>query len=175
MLLGFPDDTVGAWTDPDVLSALPNESVDAALGRVRAARSSDDQQIYVVDAERHLLGAVTMDSLVRAPGTDLLVRLMRPVVTTLSVMMPVASARELVAWERSIALPVVDHDKRLIGVLRRPALAQALRARARPAVETAGDASVAGALAASYWRIVSALSGATMALLPSVKRVLPDE
>ena len=34
MLLGFPDDTVGAWTDPEVLSASPNTSVHEALRSV---------------------------------------------------------------------------------------------------------------------------------------------
>ncbi|RPI43873.1 MAG: magnesium transporter [Betaproteobacteria bacterium] len=175
MLLGFPDDTVGAWTDPEVVTVSPNETVDAAITRVRAAPSSDPVQLYVVDAERRLLGSVTIHALLRAPTAGSLVQLMQPVAATLSVMMPLASARDLTMWERSLVLPVVDHDKRLLGVLRRSAVTQALRMRARPAIADAGAASVAGALAASYWGVVSTLAGATTALLPPVKRVLPDE
>ena len=90
-------------------------------------------------------------------------------------MMPVASATSLRAWEKFEELPVLDHDQRLIGVLRRSALAGAVRSRARPARATQDDGSIAGALAASYWGIVSGLIGATLALLPHVKRISRDK
>ena len=175
MLLGLPEDTVGAWTDPEVLAASPSTRVHEALQRVRAERASDLQHIYVVDGGGRLLGSASLETLVRAPDTELLVHAMQTGIDTVSVMMPVASARALAAWERAMTLPVVDHDRRLIGVLRRSTLLQAFRARARPPPENGNAASVAGALALSYWGIVSTLSGAALALLPGVKRVLPDE
>lgn len=175
LLLGFPDDTVGAWTDPDAPVASIEGDVRAALAKVRMEGTAGLQQLYVVDAERRLRGAVALEDLVRARDADRLLGLIRPPATTLAAMMPVASARDLSAWERALALPVVDHDQRLVGVLRRTALGQALRARPRPSAEASANASAAEALAASYWGIVSALSSATLALLPAVKRVLPDE
>jgi magnesium transporter len=175
LLLGFPDDTVGAWTDPDAPVVTADADVHAALEKVRANGTAGLQQLFVIDAERRLLGVVTLEDLARARDTDRLVGLIRAAEPTLAAMMPVASARDLSAWERASALPVVDHDRRLIGILRRAALSQALHARPRLAAETHATASATGALAASYWSIVAALSGATLALLPAVKRVQPEE
>ncbi len=175
LLLGFPDDTVGAWTDPDAPTAPVDADVRAALARVRTQGSADLQQLFVIDAERRLLGIVALEQLLRTRDADRLLGVMRPPVTTLAAMMPVASARDATAWERAIALPVVDHERRLIGVLRRTALGQALRARGRHVTETHSATSAADALATSYWGVVSTLSTATLALLPGVKRVLPEE
>src|SRR5690606_13740571 len=37
LLLGFPDDAVGAWTDPDVIALAPAMSAAQALDRIRAS------------------------------------------------------------------------------------------------------------------------------------------
>ena len=175
MLLGFPDDTVGAWTDHEAAAFAPNSSADAAVRHIRSDAESDLDRVYVVDAGRRLQGFVTLRALVRAPGAAMLRDLAQPVATPLSIMMTLAAVRGLGAWENTTVLPVVDHDMRLIGVLRRATLANALRRRGKPVVETPGADAVTGALAASYWDIFSALSGATLALLPAVKRVLPED
>jgi len=175
LLLGFPDGTVGAWTDPDVVTAEPQMPVAGVLSRIRATGTANLQHVYVTDHERRLLGRVGMDALLRAAPADALVHCMDPAPATLSVLMPVASARDLPAWERAVALPVVDHDMRLIGVLRRSALVQGLRSQPRPASQTQQAGMLIETLAASYWGIVSALSHATIGLLPAVKRVLPEE
>src|SRR5690606_2107248 len=121
-------------------------------------------------------GEVALRTLVRAPDTAPIASLMRPASTTLSAMMPIGSAINLGAWQQAASLPVVDHDKRLIGVLRRARLAQAARERTRPGRNTlSGDASVTGVLAGGYWAIVSGLVGATLALLPHVGRIQRDE
>jgi magnesium transporter len=175
LLLGFPDDTVGAWTDPDVAALAPNLSAGEALQQIRAADAADVDTVYVVDSGRHLHGQIGLQALLRAPETTPLTALMRPAGSTLAAMMPIGSALTLGAWQHAGALPVVDHDRRLLGVLRRGRLAQATRGRMRAARPGAGEASVIGVLAGSYWAIVSGLVGAALALLPPVKRVRPDE
>lgn len=175
MLLGFPDDTVGAWMDSSVVAVPASFDVQAALAHLRTAPDSELDHLFVVDAEQHLHGRIGLHALLRADERAMLSGLIRPVATTLSVMMPIASARTSSLWDRSQALPVIDRDKRLIGVLRRVTLAQALRSRNRGATEAPGTGSVAGALAGSYWEIVSGLSTASLGLLPAVKRVQPEE
>ena len=175
LLLGYPDSTVGAWTDPDFVSAHPTTSVQQILSRIRDEGTANLHQVYVTDSDRRVLGCVGFEALLRARSSEALAHCMSAVPTTLSVLMPIASARDLPAWERAIALPVVDHDRHLIGVLRRHALLQGLRAQLRPAAQERQAGSFVEALAAGYWHVVSALSGATIALLPGVKRVLPEE
>jgi magnesium transporter len=175
MLLGFPDDTVGAWMDSAVVAVPASFDVHAALAHLRTAPDTELDHIFVVDTEQHLHGCIGLHALLRADERAMLSGLIRPVATTLSVMMPIASARTSSLWEKSHALPVIDHDQRLIGVLRRTTLTRALRSRHRGAAEAASSGSVAGALAGSYWDVVSGLSTASLGLLPTVKRVQPEE
>jgi predicted transcriptional regulator len=130
--------------------------------------------VHSVDAERRLTGWVSLQALLRAPESTSISTLARPAPAALSAMMPIAAAAALNVWERSATLPVIDRDKRLIGVLHRSTLARAMNDRSRHP-RSGGDASVAGVLAASYWGIVSGLAGATLALLPPAKRVLPED
>lgn len=174
LLLGFPDDALGAWTDPDVMALAPNLSAAQALQQVRAAEAPEIDTIYLIDAARRLQGEIALRALLRAPEQTPVSALMQPVAVTLSAMMPIASAINLGAWQRAGSLPVVDHDKRLLGVLRRSRLAQAALGSARSGRGYEAQASVTGVLAGGYWAIVSGLVGAALALLPQVKRVRPD-
>jgi magnesium transporter len=174
VLLGFPEDSVGAWTDPEVIALTANAHVSDALARLRQGQQADLDQVFVVDAERRLQGCISLQALLRAAENTSLSTLTRSAPTTLSAMMPVAAAARLPAWERVTALPVAERDERLIGVLRRSALSRAVGDRTR-AQATNSDASVAGVLAASYWTIVSGLASASLALLPRTKRVLPED
>lgn len=174
VLLGFPEDAIGAWADPEVVALPPTTRVDAALQRMRQGRESSLENILIVDTQRHIRGAVSVEALLRAPETVSIATLMRAPAATLSAMMPVTAAAGLEVWSRTSMLPVVDRDERLIGVLHRLTVTRALRDRTRQA-STEHTGSLAGALASSYWSVVSGLAGATMALLPAVKRVLPED
>lgn len=175
LLLGFPDDAVGAWTDPDVVALAPMLCAEQALSLVRASDAPELDAVYVTDASRHLQGEIALQTLVRAPEATPVAALMQPSAVMLSAMMPVVAASNMAVWQRAAALPVVDHDRRLLGVLRRAQLARAARERAQPVRTQVREASVAGVLAGGYWAIVSGLVGTGLAFLPRVKRVYVDE
>jgi len=175
MLLGFPDDTVGAWADTAIVVVAASLTAGAALEQARVIPDTELDRVFVVDAEQHLLGWIGLQALLRADPRTTAGSLARPVSAVLSVVMPMASARLIAAWERVQMLPVLDRDQRLIGVLRRSSLTRSMRARNRGAAHAEHAESVSGALAQSYWNIVSGLSSATLSLLPSVKRVLPED
>lgn len=170
LLLGFPDDAVGAWTDPDVVTLAATASAAEALARLKASDAPEVEALYVTDASRRLQGEVALQALLRAPEAAPVAALMQPARDTIPAMMPIASALGLGAWQHAMSLPVVDSEKRLLGVLRRTRLAQAARDRSRPARGAAGDASVAGVLAGGYWAIVSGAIAAAISLLPQPKR-----
>lgn len=174
VLLGFPEDSIGAWIDPEVIALPPGTRVAEALERIRHGQETEIERIMVVDAERRLTGEVTLEALLHASEMVTIATLMRPTIATLAAMMPIAAAAELTSWERTSMLPVVDHDGHLIGVLRQSVVVRALHDRTRQA-HTGSAESAAGILGSSYWGVISGLAGATLALLPQVERVLPED
>jgi magnesium transporter len=175
LLLGFPDDTVGAWTDPDVIAAAPAMSVRDALRALRDGDAPDADAIYVVDAMHRLQGEIALPILLRAPDASSLGHLLLPSALTLSPRMPIASVSNLTQWQRAATLPVVDHENRLLGILRRTRLAQAVRQNVPSERESRPGASVVGLLAGGYWVVVSGLASASLSLLPEVQRVQPGD
>jgi len=175
MLLGFPDDSVGAWTDTAIVVVPAASNAAAALDLLRAAAGDDHDRVYVVDADQRLVGSISLHGLLRADARALASSLARPAPAVLAAMMPLASVRGSTVWERTQSLPVLDRDQRLVGILRRAALSRAMRARSRTGTEDERIESVAATLARSYWGIVAGLSSATLSLLPPVKRVLPED
>jgi magnesium transporter len=175
LLIGFPDDAVGAWTDPEIVALGPEIEARAALGAVRASEVAEIDALYVVDAAKRLLGVLALPVLLRAPDTTPIGQLAQAPLATLAPMMPIAAAASLGHWQRAAALPVVDHEQRLLGVLRRSGVARAAHARTGAESETARASTVTGVLAGSYWAVVAGLTGAALSLLPPVAPVRSEE
>ena len=174
MLLGFPEDAVGAWADPEVVALAPTTSAIQALQRVRQGQETGVERILVVDAERKLLGDVSLEALLHASESITVAALMHSTATTLSAMMPIAAAAALRAWEQGSALPVVDREEHLIGVLHRSALSRAMRERTTH-LQADGARSVTALLAGSYWSVIAGLASAALAILPVVDRVRAED
>lgn len=174
LLLGYPEDTVGAWADPHVVALAPELGALEALALVRGEPEGEAGEVFVVGEDRRLLGVVDLATLVRAPEWRTLSALMRPPAATLPAVMPLSGAISLRAWKRSTALPVVERGERLIGVLRIEALAEAV-ASGRGGREPVGDMTLVEYGARSYWEVVAGLVRAGLALVPAAKPVLPED
>jgi len=174
LLLGFPDDTAGAWADPDVIALAPAMRVSEALARLRMPEQPRVDEVHVTAADRNLLGVIDLHTLLRTGETQTLGALARPAVGTIAAAAPLASAAAHRGWEHSVVLPVVERGGRFLGVLRRAVLMRAL-ARRRGPVRDDGDETVAGAVARGYWDAVSSLAGAALAVLPPVKPVRSED
>lgn len=173
LLLGYPEDTVGAWADPETISLAPGAAAAEALARVRGETDLEGGEIYVVGEEQSLLGLVDLQLLLRTPETTLLSALMRAPAGTLPAIMSLSGAASHPGWKLASVLPVVEGGKRLVGVLHAEVLARALsRSVRRP---EAGDETLAGLVARSYWDTVAGLLGVGLGALPPAKRVLPEE
>jgi Mg/Co/Ni transporter MgtE len=166
LLLGYVEDAVGAWTDPDVL-ALPGATHAAdALERVRHAEATV-QRVFVTAAGGRLEGWVPLRALLRAPATASLASIMTRPEAVLSAQTPLAGAAAHPGWERTSALPVLEAGERLVGVLTRDALTRALGRTARP-LRGAAENTLAGMLARGYWDALSGGAEAMATLLPAV-------
>lgn len=172
LLLGYPEDSVGAWADPQVI-ALPGETrAGAALERVRSA-DEPAERVFVVAPDQRLAGWLKLAVLLRAPSGAPLDSLMERVDAVLAAQTPLAGAARHPGWQHSAALPVVEADERLLGVLTSDALARA-RGRTTLRARAADADSVPGVLAQWYWEALSGMVQAGATLLPRVPPVGRD-
>jgi Mg/Co/Ni transporter MgtE len=169
LLLGYVEDSVGAWTDPDVLAMPGTARAGDALERVRRVETAVSR-IFVTSAKGALEGWVPLPALLRAPEGASLASVMKRPDAVLSVQSPLAGAAAHPGWARASILPVVETDERLVGVLSRDALTRALGRTSRPQRAPAGG-TLAEMLARGYWDALSGGSEAMATLLPAVRPV----
>lgn len=169
LLLGYVEDAVGAWTDPDVV-ALPGGTRAAdALERVRHA-ALDAQRVFVIGAGGRLEGWVALAVLLRAPQGAALASIQQQPEAVLAAQTPLAVAANHAGWESGSLLPVVESGERLVGALSREALTRALR-RVRRLQRADPPATLGGMLARGYWDALSGGAQAMATLLPGVAPV----
>jgi magnesium transporter len=169
MLLGYVEDAVGAWTDPDVI-ALPGTTHAAdALERVRHIEAAV-ARVFVISADRRLEGWVPLPTLLRAPAGASLASIMRAPDAVLSAQTSIAGAASHPGWERASILPVVEAGERLVGVLARDALTRAV-GRGVPERRVAPGDTLAEMMARGYWDALSGGAEAMATLLPGVRPV----
>ncbi|WP_132991772.1 magnesium transporter [Gordonia zhaorongruii] len=118
VVLGFGRNSVGRRMSPEFVHVYSDDSVGRALARV-IERGHDAETIYtvpVVDHQRRLLGVVSLRDLLLSDSDVLLEDLWRAPIHARAETPAEAAARRCV--ELSLpAMPVVDNENRLIGVL----------------------------------------------------------
>jgi len=169
LLLGYVEDSVGAWTDPDVLAMPGSTRAGDALERVKHV-DAVVSRVFVTSARGALEGWVPLPILLRAPAESSLASILRRPDAVLSAQSPLAGAATHPAWERASILPVVENDERLVGVLSRDALTRALGRTSRRH-RVAPGSTLAEMLARGYWDALSGWSEAMATLLPAVRPV----
>jgi len=118
-LVAYGDETAGAVMTTEYASLPADITVGEALLRLR--RVAPDKEtiyyVYITDADRHLLGYTTLRELVLArPDQNIMEARRQPLIS-----MPVDSDQEEVARTIQrydfLALPIVDADNRLVGIV----------------------------------------------------------
>lgn len=170
LLLGYPDDSAGAWCDPEVVLLGASVRADDAIARVRAAPGARIDDVYIAGSNDRLLGSVSLAMLLRAPGATLLGELATRPVAVLPAATPLVGAMTHRAWQQVAEIPVIERGEQLVGVLQRATLTRVL-ARQRAAAEAAPETHVMGVIAGGYWNVVSGLIGACVTALPAARPV----
>jgi Mg/Co/Ni transporter MgtE len=153
---------------------VPETRVSDVLARVRGGGEKKVDQVYGVDSEQRLVGVADLHELLRVPELTALAALLRKPLAVLTAMTPLTGAATQRGWQLSSALPVVEREGRLIGVMHRATLARAL-ARSRATTQPANDVTITGVLTRGYWDAASGLAEAGLWLLPPAKPVLPED
>lgn len=132
-LLMFAADTAGGMMTTDI-AALPvglsaGEAIEA-LRRLHDELGSNLLYVYVVDDDGRLLGVVSFRDLVFARPGSALDEVMEPHVVKVSTDTDREQVAELVQRYRLIAIPVVDGDERLVGMVKVAEALEAIQAEA---------------------------------------------
>ncbi len=165
LLLGYPEDTVGAWMDPRVLALPADTTAEMVIKRLRESESESNVSLFVIGPDQRLLGRADVVDVLRAPFAAPLSKLMHAVLHQLPARSAMSAVEEHPGWDDFQMLPVVEREDHFVGALDRGVLARAiLRTRHNPA--DSGYSEVIATVAGSYWLGVSSLIQVAVALLP---------
>lgn len=167
LLLGYAEDTLGAWADPDVVVLPADTRATHALERMRQ-EPAIYPMVFVVDSSRRLVGVVGLGTLLHAPAGATLATLMQTPAHVLTAHAPLSGTPAHPGWESSSVLPVVEPGEHLVGVMTRDALTRALRRTAPPSVAPAGESTLPVLFARGYWQVLSGMLEGGLVLLPRV-------
>ena len=118
-LLTYPAHSAGAVMTTDYATLPPSMTVADAIAEVRhqAPTRETIYYLYVLDPDRKLLGSVSLRNLIVAKPTALIADIMdREVVSVLFDADQDEAARQIAKYD-FLAIPVVDHDSRMVGIV----------------------------------------------------------
>ena len=117
-LLLYAEDTAGGLMNTDFLALDRELTVEDALGVIRSRfRSENYLYVYVTDEHNNLIGVLSFRKLVFAEPTVRLKEIMIPDPVRVSPRTPQEDVAKLVANYDLLAVPVVDENNKLIGVV----------------------------------------------------------
>lgn len=122
-LLAWPKHSVAAHMVPETLTVGPEMTAATAVDAIRghAARVRSDSRtgayIFVTDGDNRLVGVVPFRNLVLAGADRTVENLMETDVLAISPLTDQEEAAQLLIDHRLVALPVIDADHRLLGLL----------------------------------------------------------
>ena len=132
-LAQYPDDVAGGLMIREFLSYPHYCTVAQVIDDLRAnADTYRDYQVqyaYVIDPREHLIGVLQMRDLLLAPPSRVISGLMIRDPLTVSDMASLDTLRDLLEKHSFFGVPVTDKDSRLLGVVRRAAVMEALADR----------------------------------------------
>lgn len=115
----YAESTAGAIMTSDYASLPADVNVEEALRRLR--REAPDREtiyyIYVVDGERHLIGFCELKDLILASPWKKVSDIMKEDVLSTSAETNIEDAAAILAQYDLLALPIVDGDRRLVGII----------------------------------------------------------
>ena len=118
-LAGYPEDSVGALMSTEFVGLPEGLMVREALDLIRleAPRKETIYEIFVIDAQLRLAGKVSLEDLILAAPIDPVSDLVDREVVSVAVDASPAEAARLVKAYDLLALPVVDREGRMLGVV----------------------------------------------------------
>ena len=118
-ILKYPDDSAGSIMTTEYVSLRPNMTVEEAIKRIRRV-GVDKETIYtcyVTETNRKLIGMISMRTLILADDDDVIEDIMESNVISANTLEDQESVAQMFTKYDFSALPVVDQDNRLVGIV----------------------------------------------------------
>jgi len=146
LLLGYPADSAGRIMTSEFATLRGSLTATQALERIRRlARSSETiYTLYVTDNSRHLLGTLSLRDLVIAQPEQLIEEIMTEAVVFVKTDTDQEEAALLIQHYDFLALPVVDREQRLVGIVTIDDLMDVIEAEVTEDIYTAGGVQSVG-------------------------------
>jgi magnesium transporter len=139
-LLAYPSDSAGGIMTPAFVSVSPNLRADQAVVALR--RVAEDAEtvnyVYVQDIDDRLLGVLSLHSLVLTRPDTRVIDLMVRDIVSVPVDADQETAARLLVDHGLLALPVVDNENRLLGIITADDVAEILEDEATEDFERLG-------------------------------------
>jgi len=117
-LLDYADQTAGRIMNPDVFALSEDLTARQAIQALQQAADVEMVfYLYVVDERRHLVGVISLRRLLLVSPETPLKRIMTADLTTARVDTDQEEVAQLVASYNLLAIPVVDDDSKLVGMI----------------------------------------------------------
>ncbi|HVF62118.1 MAG TPA: magnesium transporter [Thermoanaerobaculia bacterium] len=119
-LAAYAEDEAGGLMNPRYARVRPEMTTDEAIGYLRRQsreRVETIYYVYVLDAQQHLLGVVSLRELFSAPGDARMHDLLHADLVTITEETDQEEVSQLLAKHDLLALPVVDHEGRMKGIV----------------------------------------------------------
>lgn len=136
----YEPDTAGGIMTPAYVAVNADATTGQAIGAIR--RLVDEAEtvnyVYVVDAERHLLGVLSLYKLMLSHDETPVTQLMAPSTVRVRASADQETAARLLTDRNLLAIPVVDDDDHLLGIITEDDVADVLQAEATEDIERLG-------------------------------------
>src|SRR5687767_14529919 len=117
-LLEYPERTAGRIMNPKVFALSEDMTAGEAITAVQSSRDVEVVfYLYIVDARRHLVGVASLRRLLLVPPSTPLKRIMTTDVISVRADMDQEEVARQVASYNLLAIPVVDEENKLAGVI----------------------------------------------------------
>ncbi|HLI50431.1 MAG TPA: magnesium transporter, partial [Thermomicrobiaceae bacterium] len=133
----------GGRMTPAFVSVAPNLRADQAVVALRriAQEVENVSYVYVTEGDDHLLGVLPLRNLVLTPPATPISQVMQTDVATVPVTADQEVAARLLAERNLLALPVVDENQRLLGIITADDVADILEQEATEDIERLGGSA----------------------------------
>ncbi|MDF2177250.1 magnesium transporter [Aliiglaciecola sp. CAU 1673] len=160
LLMAYPEYTVGAWTETDLLVLDGQMEVQEALLRLKKKAFSETHDIFVVNRDRQVVGCLSVYELIRRPGNSQVQTLMQKGVATLSGYTELEAALKMPLWRDDDAVAVVNLMQEFIGVIHHHQLLRALHRTERAEENLSATADIIGTYSSTIQAMLDLLSPA---------------
>lgn len=118
-LLKYPDDSAGSIMTTEFIVLRPDMTAEMAIKRIR--RTGVDKETiytcYVTDKNNHLIGITTVKDLLLAEDDSVVSEIMEENVISVNTLDDQEQAALMLSNYNFLALPVVDNENRLVGIV----------------------------------------------------------